>query len=326
MSALPLRKHDWEADLLSAARTPFNGPFAAQPEHGTTDHHDMDAAFSHCEAVTRDHSRTFFMASSLLPPEKRRAVRALYAFCRVTDDIVDQPNTPAPARRAALGDWQATLEATCVPHDAPVAAAWRRTEAHFRIPRVYSQQLIEGCARDLTQTRYTTFADLAAYAYGVASTVGLMAMHIVGFRNEDALPYAVRLGVALQLTNILRDVGADWQNGRLYLPQQEMAEYGLSEADIESRSLTPRWRAFMAFQIERNRKLYDEATPGIALLDPDGRLAIGAAARLYRAILDDIENHDYDVFNRRAHVSTLGKLMRLPGIWWYSRNVNLPLS
>jgi phytoene synthase len=324
VSALPLRKHDWEAELLSAARLPFTGAFASPSDHHAfDDHHDLDAAYRHCEAVTREHSRTFFMASSLLPAEKRQAVRALYAFCRTTDDIVDQPQTAASERSAALDEWRVALETHCNPQQSPVTVAWRQTQARFQIPSIYSQQLIEGCARDLTQTRYHTFPDLAAYAYGVASTVGLMAMHIIGFKNEDALPYAVRLGVALQLTNILRDVGTDWQNGRLYLPQQELAEFGLSEADVAAGRVTDRWRAFMAFQIERNRHLYDEALPGIALLDPDGRLAIGAAASLYRAILKDIENHDYDVFNRRAHVSTLGKLLRIPGVWWYSRTVSL---
>ena len=326
MSALPLRKHEWEAELLSAARKPLSAPFQKPHHNAPVAFHDMDAAFSHCEAITREHSRTFYLASALLPAEKRQAARALYAFCRVTDDIVDQPGASADARRRALDQWQTTLEADILAHDAPVAAAWRQAQARFQIPRVYSQQLIEGCARDLTQTRYDSFADLAAYAYGVASTVGLMAMHIVGFSSEDALAYAVRLGVALQLTNILRDVGSDWRNGRLYLPQHELAEYGLTEADIAAGRVDDRWRAFMAFQVERNRRLYDEAMPGIALLDPDGRLAIGAAAHLYRAILEDIERHDYDVFSRRAHVGAFGKLRRLPGIWWYSRRIKRHLQ
>ena len=127
--------------------------------------------------------------------------------------------------------------------------------------------------------------------------------------------------MALQLTNILRDVGEDWRAGRLYLPQDELADYGLAEDDIENGVVDDRWRAFMRFQIDRTRTLYAEAVPGIALLDPDGRFAIGAAAGLYRGILDDIEAHDYDVFSRRAHVSTVGKLVKLPGIWWGSRRM-----
>jgi phytoene synthase len=152
----------------------------------------------------------------------------------------------------------------------------------------------------------------------VASTVGLIVMHIIGFQGSAALPYAIKLGVALQLTNILRDVGEDWQAGKLYLPIEELAEFGLSEADIAASCIDDRWRRFMRFQIERARTLYREAEPGIMLLDADGRFAIGAASTLYRSILEDIEAHDYDVFHRRAHVGLWGKLRRLPKAWLMS--------
>jgi phytoene synthase len=199
--------------------------------------------------------------------------------------------------------------------------AWTDTRTRYGIPQRYAEQLIDGLARDLHQTRYTTFPDLATYAYGVASTVGLMSMHITGFSGPEAIPYAVKLGVALQLTNILRDVGEDWQNGRVYLPQDELEAFGLTEADLASGRMDDRWQAFLRFQIDRNRQLYAEAWPGIALLDPDGKLAIAAAARFYEAILDDIEANDYDVFKRRAHVSAWGKLRLVPSIWWQSRRM-----
>jgi phytoene synthase len=127
--------------------------------------------------------------------------------------------------------------------------------------------------------------------------------------------------VALQLTNILRDVGEDWQAGRVYLPQDELAGFGLDEADLAAGRVDDRWRAFLRFQIERNRRLYAEAMPGIALLSQGGRLAIAAAADLYRAILDEIEANDYDVFTRRARVSGRRKLARLPGLWWQARRL-----
>jgi phytoene synthase len=171
-------------------------------------------------------------------------------------------------------------------------------------------------AKDAEQNRYSSFNDLAGYAYGVASTVGLMAMHIIGYSHPDALSYAVKLGVALQLTNILRDVGEDWRKGRVYLPQEELAQYSLSDADIAAGVVDDRWRAFMRFQIERNRQIYRESLHGIQLLQRDGRFAINAAAGLYQGILDDIEHHDYDVFSRRAHLSTWGKISRLPSLWW----------
>ena len=125
--------------------------------------------------------------------------------------------------------------------------------------------------------------------------------------------------MALQLTNILRDVGEDWRAGRVYLPQDELAAFSLGEADLAEGAVSERWRAFMRFQIDRNRQLYAEAVPGIALLAPEGRLAITAAAELYRAILDEIEANDMDVFHQRARVSGAGKVRRLPGIWWKSR-------
>jgi phytoene synthase len=151
-----------------------------------------------------------------------------------------------------------------------------------------------------------------------------MVMHIIGFGDEDALPYAIKLGVALQLTNILRDVGEDWAAGRLYLPLTELAEFGLDETDVNAGRISDSWRAFMRFQLARVRQLYEEAQPGVQLLNSDGRLAVSAAAGLYRGILDDIEAHDYDVFNRRAHISTAEKLKRVPAVWWSCRMTSRP--
>ncbi|MFQ3647250.1 MAG: squalene/phytoene synthase family protein [Anaerolineae bacterium] len=314
-----IRTPPWEVRLLSVAQEAFNSPPAS---HMQCDAAVLEDAYALCEQITLQHSKTFYVASALLPPAKRRAVRALYAFCRVTDDLVDQAPV-GTSRDAALRAWQEKVFADHPSHDEPVALAWADTRARFHIPRGYALQLIEGCARDIRQTRYETFDELAEYSYGVASTVGLMAMHIVGFAGAEAIPYAVRLGVALQITNILRDVGEDWRNGRLYLPREELREFNLSEADIAHGVVTPAWREFMRFQIERNRRLYAESIKGVALLDANGRLAITAAARLYEAILQDIEAHDYDVFSRRARISTLGKLRRLPGIWWYSSRVKV---
>jgi phytoene synthase len=204
-----------------------------------------------------------------------------------------------------------------------VAVAWTHARLTHKIPVRFAEQLIDGVAQDLTPRRYATFEDLAAYAYGVASTVGLMSMHIIGYTSNDAIPYAIKLGVALQLTNILRDVGDDLRNGRVYLPQDELDAFNLCEHQMQRGTVTRAWREFMKFQIERNRSLYAEAMPGIAYLAPKGRFAISAAANLYRAILTDIENHDYDVFSRRASISTFGKIRRLPAIWWQSKTAQI---
>ena len=183
----------------------------------------------HCDKIARGQGRTFYKASSLLPDEKRRAVRALYAFCRITDDIIDRAGDDP---EAALAAWKQRSLTAAPDAGRPGGAGLGRQRARYRIPTTYAEQLIDGVARDLTTTRYASFDDLAAYCYGVASTVGLLSMHIIGFAGREAIPYAVKLGVALQLTNILRDVREDWEAGRVYLPQEELAAFGLSDADI----------------------------------------------------------------------------------------------
>jgi phytoene synthase len=303
----------WEHQLLTWAEEPLKSIQVPRAIHA--DDHALQAAYRHCEAVTRFHSKTFYMASGLLPTEKRNAVRALYAFCRVTDDLVDRPARPADTL-TELNQWKQVVTEGHPSANDPVALAWADAQARFNIPAGYAEQLINGVARDLQQKRYQTFADLAEYSYGVASTVGLMAMHIIGFSSVEAVPYAVKLGVALQLTNILRDVHEDWEAGRLYLPQDELRAFDLTEADIANHNTDQRWQDFMRFQIARNRQLYAESQTGIAMLRADGRFAIAAAAELYRGILDDIEQHNGNIYNRRAGVSTFGKLRRLPMIWW----------
>jgi phytoene synthase len=305
----------WERTLL---------PLAYEAEHRdvsptplpTSDTVLLDRAYAYCDSITSTHSRTFYVATGLLPPDKWRAMRALYAFCRLSDDIVDCSEEDAEVSLAA---WRRRALAPAPPPGDLVAVAWADTRFRYQIPQRYAEQLINGVGRDLCQKRYRTFEEVTRYAYGVASTVGLMSMHIIGFAGEQAIPYAIKLGVALQITNILRDVGEDWSSGRVYLPIDEMTAYGLTEADLHRGQVDDRWRAFLRFQIERNRRLYAEANPGIALLNRDGRFAVAAASELYRAILDDIEAHDYDVFQRRAHVSAWGKVCRLPGIWWRNR-------
>jgi len=312
----------WENDLIAKAREALHlndepaGWPAAPPDR-------LAAAYAHCEAATAFYSKSFYLASQLLPNDKRRAVRALYMFCRTTDDMVDRPRRDAAL---ALQTWCTTALAPSPGVTDPVALAWADTCAHYQMPRRCVEHFIEGVARDLRQTRYTSFAELAEYSYGVASTVGLMAMHLIGYVGDDAIPYAVKLGIALQITNVLRDVREDFETGRVYLPADELSAFGLTEIDLQRGRVTPAWRNFMRFQIERNRRLYAEAEPGIRLLAPEGRLAIAAAAEFYKAILSDIEAHDYDIFNRRAHLGQWEKLRRLPGLWWRFRTNNQPLS
>ncbi len=306
----------WEGHLLSLAGEAWQMGTAVSPEP-VAEEKLLKDAYAYCQEITAEHSRSFYIASSLLPEEKRQAVRALYAFCRITDDIVDNPEGNVAAN---LTQWQRHAFSNTPPPDDLPALAWADARQRYQIPARYAEQLVEGVSRDLDQDRYETFTDLATYSYSVASTVGLMSMHIIGFSDPEAIPYAIKLGLALQMTNILRDVGEDWQRGRLYLPQEELDAFGLTEDDIAAGEVTDKWREFMRYQIERTRQLYEESWMGIQMLHKDGRFAIAAAAGLYRGILDSIEANDYDVFNYRAHVTTWGKLRMLPNLWWQSRH------
>jgi 15-cis-phytoene synthase len=314
--AMSVKPATWEYRLLSLAHEALTSPTVDR--HIQIEADVLNTAYAYCAQIARTNSHTFYLASKLLPKDKRLAVQSLYAFCRCTDDLIDKMQGLAHADRV-FSNWRARLNNPYPAAHDPVPLAWIDTQTRYSIPKGYADQLIAGVARDMTQKRYQSFAALTEYCYGVASTVGLMSMHIIGFESQLALPYAVKLGIALQLTNILRDIGEDWQQGRLYLPLDELAMFGLDEADIAAGQVDSRWRDFMKFQINRIHQLYEEAEPGIMLLNTDGRFAIAAAARLYRAILDDIQAHDYDVFRRRAHVSGWGKVSRLPRIWWSNR-------
>lgn len=309
---------NWENQLLALAGNiphPRARPFFSYWAGDAA----LRIAYQEAEKITAQHSKSFYFASGLLPEEKRSAVRALYAFCRTVDDIVDE--TPDSEQDPRLDYWRTMVETTSFAENDRVAAAWADTLTRYHIPRHYALQLIDGVARDLFQSRYQTFDELATYCYGVASTVGLMSMYIVGFHSNEAVPYAIKLGVALQMTNILRDIGEDYRNGRLYLPREELAFYGIQEADIAQGRITDNWRQFMKFQLDRTRQVYAESWAGVKMLEREGQLAIGAASVFYEGILDEIEKNDYDVFTRRASLNTFAKASRIPALWLKIRSL-----
>jgi phytoene synthase len=304
---------DWAQSLLvlaqEAGETHTHG-------HGVRTHPPesqiLNKAYEQCRLITARNSRSFYLATTLLPPKKRQAVRALYAFCRLSDDLIDKDHEqPGPALqrlRERIHGTKAILDEN--DSSSGVLLAWEDARQRYQVPIRYSDQLLDGVERDLHPLRYDTFEELTVYCYGVASTVGLMSMHIIGYSRE-ATPYAVKMGVALQLTNILRDIGEDYQAGRLYLPLEELKAFGLSEHDLASQQVDERWRHMMRFQIARTRQIYAEAWPGITYLNPRGRSSAAAAAIFYQGILDDIEAHDYNVFTRRAHVRDWTKIRLL---------------
>lgn len=278
----------------------------------------LDAAYEACRRITQVHSRSFYLTSGLLPADMRRAVRAFYAFCRRSDDLVDVADVD---HGYSLDGWTAVARLLTPPPDDAVLVAWADVRRRYRIPQEYPDDLLKGVRMDLTINRYETFDDLWLYCYRVAATVGLVSMHITGFRSAEAIPYAIKAGVALQLTNILRDVGEDARRGRIYLPQEDLRRFGYADEDLRQGIIDDRLRKLMEFEMRRAEALYNEGLLGLRYLSDEGRFAIAAAIKMYRAILDRIRCNGYDVFNRRAYLSTPNKLLMLPGIWWQCRRM-----
>lgn len=283
------------------------------PSHtlDTPDALTLREAYRVCEQLTRKHSKSFFFSSQFLPRQKRVAVRALYAFCRTSDDTVDLPDgNPTHA----LASWVRQVRAPRPRPDHAVLLAWHDARTRYHLDPALVDELLAGIAMDLTLHRYATFADLWLYCYRVASVVGLLSMGIIG-AAEGATSYAIKLGIALQLTNILRDVGEDAARGRVYLPAEDLHRFGLTADDILRGVHDDRLRGLLDFEIARAHRLYAESLPGIVLLSRDSRMAVAAAAITYRGILDRVVQNDYDVYSKRAHLTTTEKLQLLPTIW-----------
>ena len=268
---------------------------------------DVEASYRRCREIANEHSKTFYFASLFLAPEKRRAIWAVYAFCRICDDIADS-SAPAAERLAAIDDWQARLYAV---YDGQpnheVTVAFADAVSRFEIPMQPALQLLRGARNDVTVRRYSTYEELLEYCYLVASTVGLLTCPILGY-EDGAQEYGIALGRAMQMTNILRDVGEDARAGRVYLPAEDLRRFGYSEDRLLAGTIDDDFIALMKFQIARVRTMYEEAAPGIELLAPSSRFTVRMAFSLYRRILDEIERNGYDVFTRRAFVPMGTKL------------------
>lgn len=277
----------------------------------------LAAAYGHCAELTQIHSKSFYFSTQLLPLSKREAIRVLYAFCRTSDDLVDlNPHNP----HEHLAQWHQTLR-NPPRHDDPVPLAWSDVRRRFKLVARLEAELLAGVEMDLSINRYETFADLWLYCYRVAAVVGLLSMQVIGYA-EGAVPYAIKLGVALQLTNILRDVGEDASRNRIYLPREDLARFGVREEEILAGVQSDRMTALLQFQIARAHQLYDESWAGIGLLHPDSRFAVATAATVYRGILGKIVANNYNVFTQRASLSLAQKLRSLPRIMWQVRTLN----
>jgi phytoene synthase len=289
----------------------------------------VEEAYDYCSRVTQQASKTFYWGSMFLPPHKRRAVWAVYAFCRVVDDIVDEVpglNVVCPGHLHRLSSpekeldyWRTSLN-YMYQHggsgDGPIQLAWSDMLERYAVPLEPALDLLQGVSMDLSLMRYHTFDDLYLYCYRVAGTVGLLTSPIFGYHDEDALAHAVDLGVALQLTNILRDIGEDARRNRIYLPQDEMQYFGYCEKELLDGVINDAFRGLIRFQMARAEVYFERAQPGIALLSADCRLAVRLSSSLYHAILDRIRLNQYNVFTKRASVPLKTKLAAIPRYWF----------
>lgn len=267
-------------------------------------------AYAYCRSVARAQARNFYYGFVLLPPERRAGIYAAYAFSRRADDSVDEGG-PAERRVAAVAGLRRDLDA-CVagtaPAGDPVLVALSDTLRRFSIPRRHLDALIDGVEMDITIDRYADFPALKRYCDRVAGAVGLVSLHIFGFRDPAAPGHAADLGVALQIVNIMRDVAEDAARGRIYLPADEMAAYGVTEDDLVAGRATPGFRALMARQGERAREYFAGGERLLPLLDRRSRMCVAMLAGLYREILGEIEARDHDVLSGRVSLSAPRKL------------------
>ncbi len=309
---------------------------------------EIEKAYEYCEQVTKLHAKSFYFAAKFLPPLKRRAVYPIYAFCRHVDDEIDELGAGNEAEAIfAVKRWKSDLEEVYAFAKMPkrelakpqidqpksetenrkpktknqvlVFRAWQDLLKTYNIPQNLPLELIEGVLMDTSVKRYQTFDELYVYCYRVASTVGLMSSEILGYADKSALEKAEAMGIGMQLTNILRDIKEDALMGRIYLPQEDLRRFNVSEEQIFANEFDANFAALMKFQVERARSFYREGEKGIALLEKDSRFTVLLASRIYAKILDEIEKLHYDVFAKRAHTTKSQKLLAIPGIWLESK-------
>lgn len=289
----------------------------------------LGLAYRRCEYVTKLFSKTFYMGTSLMARDARKHVWAIYAWCRRTDDLVDSPRAllNRETLRNDLNQWRERLDLIWA--DKPVDLFdYAMADTVKRYPTLSIEpyrDMIDGMVMDIPgmgQDRYANFDELYVYCYRVAGTVGMMTLPILGvadgYTEEQAAEPAIALGIALQLTNILRDVGEDLERGRIYLPLDEIKAFGLTEEDLFRCEVTPKYREFMKFQIQRARDYYKKAEAGVPMLAPEARIAVRASLDLYSRILDVVERNDYDNLRKRAYTTKLEKLAILPSSLWAS--------
>lgn len=268
----------------------------------------LEASFDYCRRVARSRARNFYYSFLLLPRAERDAMCAIYAFMRYCDDLSDEP--AAGDARASIERWSADLERALAgdapPH--PVWPAFRASVERFRIPHECFRQMIAGVSSDLEPRTIETFDDLRQYCYQVASVVGLCVIHVAGFESAEAPRLAEDCGVAFQLTNILRDVSEDAGLGRVYLPQEDLARFGVSEQVLRGTQRTPEFLDLMRFEAARAREYYARSAALVNMVSPSGRAMMRAIVAIYSRLLDRIESSGFDVLGRRISLPAWEKI------------------
>lgn len=279
----------------------------------------LAVAYSVCRSITRSAAKNFYYAFLVLPKPKRQALCAVYAFMRRCDDIADDAALPLRERREKLDTWLNDFHRALAgqPTDDPVLLALTDTQRRYRISPELLDQLAYGTAMDVQEepgragdvtVRYRTFDDLNVYCYRVASVVGLVCIRVFGYRDPGAEPLAERLGLAFQLTNIIRDVKEDAGMGRVYIPEEDLAKFGISPGELRSASDAARFRELLTMEAERAREYYGAGDELIPLVDEDSQPALWVLATIYRRLLEKIALRQYDVFSGRVSLTVREKL------------------
>ncbi len=286
-----------------------------------SDYPEMDLMKASAK-YTRHHAKTFYFASFMLSSKKRKAAYVIYSFCRYADDLLDEETASLEEKKKYAAALYAILDSVysdILEKQSPFRLFQEVVISH-KIPKEYWVDLIKGVEMDLTQHRYNTWEELDLYCYRVASVVGLIMSHVFGVSSKEAYPYAISLGKAMQLTNILRDVKEDYDMGRIYLPQEELSSYGVDASEFAHKHVSSKFIPFGKFQIQRARQFYREADKGIGMLNGvSSRFCVRVMSGLYEKILDEIEAKNYDVLSGRVYVSFWKKVLLLVQLCFKSK-------
>jgi 15-cis-phytoene synthase len=288
----------------------------------------LDDAYAYCRNISKTHAKTFYLASRFLPKKQQKPIFAIYALLRTVDDVVDTAEEKLEKgliTREEIGrmleSWKTKLKGCYAGHveNDPIMIAWHDTLKSYTIPIELPLDLMDGVAMDIEFKQFETFEELYVYCYKVASVVGLITAEIFGYSNKEALKHAIELGIAMQLTNILRDVGEDVNRGRIYLPLEDLRRFNYSTDELMQKRMNSNFLELMKFQIARARSYYSSSDKGIPMLEQRSRFGVAISSINYGNILTAIEENQYDVFSKRAYRSFWQKISTLPAVWQKTR-------